>query len=246
MSEHVHIIDLIKREIAVRGVSVRALAASIGLPHRSVQNVLDGKEPKVDRAAEICRALGFEFYIGRPRTGTGKDSLSSDAGVDSPAGVDGAADFGPTGDIPSQDWSESSGHGHLEEGHSTYRAESSSLFSAAPAGRDSFLVRESDLSLPALRFLAEAPEGFLTTAVLIGRLEALFKPTGLDAEVIPGRADTRFSQKVRNIISHRDSTNNPIKRGWIDYDPDKRGLRITRAGRSVLEGFTFGPSDAGG
>ena len=44
-----------------------ALASRAGLPPRYVQNTLDGKEPRVNRGAEICEALGLEFYIGPPR-----------------------------------------------------------------------------------------------------------------------------------------------------------------------------------
>ena len=47
--------------------SVARVARVAGVPKRSVQNVLDGAVPSVDRAEEICRALGLEFYIGPPR-----------------------------------------------------------------------------------------------------------------------------------------------------------------------------------
>ncbi len=67
MSEHTQLAEFIRKAVSARNSSIRALASSIGLPHRSVQNVLDGKEPKVGRAAEIARALGLEFYIGPPR-----------------------------------------------------------------------------------------------------------------------------------------------------------------------------------
>lgn len=100
------------------------------------------------------------------------------------------------------------------------------------------LIHESDLTLPTLRLLAAAPEGFLETSQLITELEALFKPDGMDAEVLDGRNDTHFSQKVRNIISHRNSAKNPIKKGWIDYHEEDKGLKITKAGIGVLESFS--------
>ena len=100
------------------------------------------------------------------------------------------------------------------------------------------LIHESDLTLPTLRLLAAAPNGFLETSQLITELEALFKPDGKDAEVLEGRNDTHFSQKVRNIISHRGSSKNPIKKGWIDYHEGSNGLKITKAGLAVLESFS--------
>lgn len=100
------------------------------------------------------------------------------------------------------------------------------------------LVHESDLTLPILRILANSPNGFLETSELISELEALFKPDGKDAEVIEGRNDTHFSQKVRNVVSHRESSKNPIAKGWIDYHPKAKGLKITKAGMAVLESFS--------
>lgn len=100
------------------------------------------------------------------------------------------------------------------------------------------LTHESDLTLPILRFLAKAPDGFLETSDLITKLEALFKPDGKDAEIIEGRGDTHFSQKVRNVISHRESSKNPIAKGWVDYHPDAKGLKITKDGRAVLKSFS--------
>ena len=62
---------------------------------------------------------------------------------------------------------------------------------------------EPELIMPALRKLAEHPQG-LTTSDLIKILERELKPTGHDARIIPGRGDSYFSQKVRNLTgSHR-------------------------------------------
>ena len=100
------------------------------------------------------------------------------------------------------------------------------------------VVHESDLTLPTLRLLNSAPDGFLETTDLIAKLESLFNPAGKDAEIIEGRQDTYFSQKVRNIISHRTSPTNPIAKGLIDYHSDAKGLKITDAGREFLKSFT--------
>lgn len=62
-------------------------------------------------------------------------------------------------------------------------------------------INEDQLILPALYLLNNAAQG-LTTADLIRDLTALFQPTGEDAEILDGRSDTKFSQKVRNLKSH--------------------------------------------
>lgn len=95
-------------------------------------------------------------------------------------------------------------------------------------------VHEGDLTYPILRILARAPDGFVETSILITILEALFNPSGKDAEVIEGRGDTYFSQKVRNVISHRESSKNPVAKGWISYDSTAKGLKITTSGRECL------------
>ena len=48
------------------------------------------------------------------------------------------------------------------------------------------------------------------------------------------RSDTFFSQKVRNLISHKDSPNNMIAKGYAEHDAEKEGLRITNKGRAFL------------
>lgn len=60
---------------------------------------------------------------------------------------------------------------------------------------------ERDLIVPALLAMRERPEG-VDTSDLIHRLTAMLNPTGHDMEIIEGRSDTYFSQKVRNLKSH--------------------------------------------
>ena len=48
-------------------MSVRSAANQANIPARSLQNVLDGKVPSINRAEEICRALGLELHIGPAR-----------------------------------------------------------------------------------------------------------------------------------------------------------------------------------
>jgi hypothetical protein len=82
--------------------------------------------------------------------------------------------------------------------------------------------------------LAEARTGFMTTSALIAELEHLYPPEGKDAEVLTDRSDTYFSQKVRNMVSHRSRTRSHVKRGFIAYHKDRRGFSITDVGRLFL------------
>jgi hypothetical protein len=75
----------------------------------------------------------------------------------------------------------------------------------------------------------------MKTADLIAALEKWFAPEGKDAEILAGRSDTKFSQIVRNIVSHRTVSTNLIGAGWAEYDRGRRGLRITQDGRSNLQ-----------
>ncbi len=95
-------------------------------------------------------------------------------------------------------------------------------------------IRESDLVVPALRLMSERPDGFISTADLIAELSEVFNPAGRDAQIIEGRSDTYFSQKVRNLISHRHGVNSFVAQEYADYDEERKGLRNTQAGRDPL------------
>lgn len=101
-----------------------------------------------------------------------------------------------------------------------------------------FRLHESDLTIPALRIANSKPGGFVTTSELISTLERVFNISGEDAEILEGRSDTKFSQVVRNIISHRKASSNMIARGFAEYDSERKGLQITVAGRKLLKSIT--------
>ena len=61
-------------------------------------------------------------------------------------------------------------------------------------------ITEPDLILPALYVIQKQPG--ITTGELIRELRAIFNPTGEDAEILHGRNDDKFSQIVRNLVSH--------------------------------------------
>lgn len=60
---------------------------------------------------------------------------------------------------------------------------------------------ERDLIIPALKAMRRQPG--LITSDLINTLTDELRPTGKNAKTLHGRRDTHFSQKVRNLRSHR-------------------------------------------
>lgn len=95
-------------------------------------------------------------------------------------------------------------------------------------------VRERDVLIPVLEYLDESAGGFMTTSDLIAALELRFEPRGDDAEILENRSDTRFSQIVRNVVSHRKTPTNLVGAGYAVYDKTRRGLTITDKGRAHL------------
>lgn len=93
---------------------------------------------------------------------------------------------------------------------------------------------ESDLYIPTLRIANTSAGGFVMTSDLIEKLENIFNITGGDAEILDGRSDTKFSQIVRNMISHRDTKTNFIAKGFAEYDATRNGIQITVEGRRFL------------
>lgn len=64
-------------------------------------------------------------------------------------------------------------------------------------------ISEGDLVLPALEALSQHQDTGLTTTELISILRDILKPTGQDTVISPLRNDDYFSEKVRNLRSHR-------------------------------------------
>ena len=59
-------------------------------------------------------------------------------------------------------------------------------------------IAEKALILPALYLIKE--NGSMNTSQIIKALTDALTPTGEDAEILAGRKDTKFSQKVRNLM----------------------------------------------
>ena len=69
---------------AQSGESYRSIAMRAGIPVRSLMGILEGHAPSIERAAEVCDAIGQELYIGPPREIDDPQSLwhALDAGND--------------------------------------------------------------------------------------------------------------------------------------------------------------------
>ncbi len=69
------------------------------------------------------------------------------------------------------------------------------------------IYSEKDLIIPTLNYLLLNKETGLKTSELITLLSKELEISGRDTEIISGRNDTYFSQKVRNLVSHRTLVN---------------------------------------
>lgn len=89
-------------------------------------------------------------------------------------------------------------------------------------------ISEKQLVIPALKIFSIKTQG-TTTTELISLLEDIMQPKGKDLEIISGRKDTYFSQKVRNLRSHETFE----KLGFAEYINNK--YYITEKGKLFLE-----------
>ena len=96
-------------------------------------------------------------------------------------------------------------------------------------------ITEAELVLPAL-FLMTQNENQIATSKLITSLQELMKPDGVDAEILAGRKDTYFSQKVRNLKSH----NTLQKHKYATYEKPyfhltKLGFEFVKANITIMQ-----------
>jgi len=99
-------------------------------------------------------------------------------------------------------------------------------------------ISEGDLILPALWCLANSENEYLSTSELMDLLRKILKPTGEDLELLSGREDDKFSQKVRNLKSHGTLE----KPGYVEYRLlDGIGSwKITDIGKKYLDDNNLG------
>lgn len=77
-------------------------------------------------------------------------------------------------------------------------------------------IAEAELFKPAIKIISQHPNG-ITTTKLIKELDKEMKPQGRDLFILKGRNDARFTQKVRNLISHRYNRTSIIYNGYVQY-----------------------------
>ena len=59
--------EIVAERLCETGASSITSAVEAGLNRDAIRSVLRGRKPSVERAAEICDALGLELYVGPPR-----------------------------------------------------------------------------------------------------------------------------------------------------------------------------------
>lgn len=92
-------------------------------------------------------------------------------------------------------------------------------------------ISERDLILPALFCINN--EGEISTTLLSQQLRNLLNPQGEDREILSGRNDDKFSQKVRNLRSHE-----TLEKAELANYESRNGQgywTITDKGKSLLE-----------
>lgn len=97
-------------------------------------------------------------------------------------------------------------------------------------------IHEKHVRVPALQAAAARKNGYISTSELIQELENQFRPDGEDAEILDNRNDSKFSQIVRNLKSHKSASTNIFAKGYAEEVND--GIKITDAGRAYLASFS--------
>jgi hypothetical protein len=97
-------------------------------------------------------------------------------------------------------------------------------------------LTESDMTLPVLRLLAQAPNGAMPMAQIKDELEGVLVLSPEDLAPSTSRPpEPTWRQIVGNITSHRPLEGNMIHEGLAEYLSKSDGLRITQTGRAHLE-----------
>lgn len=91
-------------------------------------------------------------------------------------------------------------------------------------------IKERQLILPSLFLIDLSPQKQLTTTELQQGLRDLLNPTGEDLETLANRNDDKFSQKVRNLRSHKTFE----KLGVAEYNDENAAYRLTPKGKKYL------------
>ena len=95
-------------------------------------------------------------------------------------------------------------------------------------------VKESEIVKPALKIIKDKPG--ITTSELIEELQKVVELYPGDKEILKGRNDTKFSQIVRNLISHK--KNNKFGKCVNDRQEGRnKGFYINENGENEIQGY---------
>ena len=89
---------------------------------------------------------------------------------------------------------------------------------------------ENDLIIHSLKIIKKYPQG-IETKDLIQILRLTLDPSGEDLEILSGRSDDKFSQKVRNLKSHKTLE----KKGFAKFFDNR--FYITDEGIKFVDGY---------
>lgn len=95
-------------------------------------------------------------------------------------------------------------------------------------------VKESEIVKPALKIIKDNPG--ISTSELIKELQKIIELYPGDKEILAGRNDTKFSQIVRNLISHKNNN----KFGKCIYEREEgrnAGFFINEIGENEIQGY---------
>lgn len=96
------------------------------------------------------------------------------------------------------------------------------------------MTTETEVVIPVLRVLGNAPGGALRTGEVRRRVRETLRLDRHDLTPLANRSDQHIDQTIRNLKSHRQVPGNPFREGLIEDIP--HGYAITARGRMLLSG----------
>lgn len=95
-------------------------------------------------------------------------------------------------------------------------------------------VSEKEIRKNIVLELRKIPSGSMSISELIGRLSGQMSLDADDLKILNDRNDTKFSQKVRNTVSHIKNATSLENQGLAVYNKSSESWTLTPLGRSVL------------
>ena len=80
----------VRERLRETGQSLHGAAVSNGLPRDAIRRVLEGHVPGLNRASDICDALGLELYVGPPRDEAATPDVAPDWAMEMQEGLQGS------------------------------------------------------------------------------------------------------------------------------------------------------------